>query len=116
MKQDEDNHAGWPSQQVIDGLVELTIAETGNIRICGAVEICVNGSAIFVEDPLPVGDDEDVASNEALERARLIAAAPELFEALQEATDSLMGKGILKSGHTDAVIAQARAALTKARK
>ena len=48
--------------------------------------------------------------------ARLIAKAwliPELVEALEEATDSLMGKGILKSGHTDAVIARSRAVLAK---
>lgn len=90
----------------------LDIGVDGNINVFAPDEM---GKAIALIDVREHADDKDQASREeALSNARLIAAAPELLNALVELLAHAAKRGWWLESHAVEVMNEARAAIAKA--
>jgi hypothetical protein len=80
------------------------------------IEVCSEASAFWVAEVLPIGgapNTTDAHSGEGLANARLIAAAPEMYDALKVLTlTPHILKHLLK--HDPQALAQAQDAIRKA--
>jgi len=87
-----------------DGKLPLMVtAKEPNLKL-GAVEVCR-----LTTELSPISFQESYAN------ARLISAAPEMYEALQKAVERLEASQPPKGLRTDQVVQSARRALSKAR-